>query len=384
MVRLLHSSDWQLGARVLQGGDRSGELRQERLATAGRIVELARAEGVDALILAGDIFDRHDVDESVLRVAVELLESLAPVPVLVLPGNHDPWVEGGVWRRRTWRRVGDHVRLLNRSEPFELEPGVTFYPCPLTQKSSNQDPTAWIPVRREGDVGVRIGIAHGSFGEAGPAPNFPIDPARPERAGLDYLALGDWHSLKLGAHWAYPGTPEATSFAEREPGHVLLVDIDEQQPVESRRPALLACSVGRFSWSERALSAVDATDIDTLANELRALGDLGDQVLRLRVELVDPSAETLDAATALERELEERAFFLDWQLSELYDAVDSAMPDGVLSRIDEYLALLLARSAPPLSEEPKVDLTDLSDEVLREARAQMRRLVRESEGTPGR
>ena len=63
------------------------------------------------------------------------------------------------------------------------------------------------------------------FDSAGEANN-PIAPDRAKRAGLDYLALGDWHrTLQIGPATWYAGTPEADRFNSQEMGQVLLVDI---------------------------------------------------------------------------------------------------------------------------------------------------------------
>src|SRR5690606_4469982 len=101
-------------------------------------------------------------------------------------------------------------------EPVRLADGVTLYPCPLKHKAGYDDPTAWIP-RREDKEDLRIGLAHGTLpiqqemGEDA----FPIALDRAEQAGLDYLALGHWHSTLghppggNGRTW-YSGTHETT------------------------------------------------------------------------------------------------------------------------------------------------------------------------------
>ena len=65
----------------------------------------------------------------------------------------------------------------------------------------------------------RIGLAHGSiadFGETAATPNL-IAPDRAKKAGLVYLALGDWHGTKtIGANTWYAGTPEPTASIRRK------------------------------------------------------------------------------------------------------------------------------------------------------------------------
>ena len=96
----LQTSDWQLGLAIKQLGEKASRAREQRLETAQRTMDLAKEEGVEFVVLAGDTFDSHEIDNLVVERAVEILSTVADRPVFVLPGNHDPLVAGGVWERR--------------------------------------------------------------------------------------------------------------------------------------------------------------------------------------------------------------------------------------------------------------------------------------------
>jgi len=123
-VKFLHTADWQMGMKALQAGEKAKEVRSKRYETAARIVELAKREAVDFVLLAGDLFEHHDVDEAVVRRTVTVLDSFGSIPVFVLPGNHDPLVAGGVWDRESWRQVGTHVTLLGKAQEILVSDGV--------------------------------------------------------------------------------------------------------------------------------------------------------------------------------------------------------------------------------------------------------------------
>jgi len=75
--------------------------------------------------------------------------------------------------------------------------------------------------------------------------DFPIALAAAERQGLDYLALGHWHSLfSLGKRTFYSGTPEPTGFDEPGSGSVLLVTIDQPGQIPQVEPI----KVNTLSW----------------------------------------------------------------------------------------------------------------------------------------
>ena len=87
-VTLLHASDVHLG---------SGPSAREEAFFAG-LVQLARQLSVDALLVAGDLFDHARVPDATLAYAAEQF-ALAGCPVVVLPGNHDLYHDASVYRR---------------------------------------------------------------------------------------------------------------------------------------------------------------------------------------------------------------------------------------------------------------------------------------------
>lgn len=89
MIRLIHTADWHLGA-TLQGWSREAEHR----AALAQLIELARAREVDAIIVAGDIFDSLNPSAEAQRLLYDTLRDLrAAVPhaaIVLIAGNHDP------------------------------------------------------------------------------------------------------------------------------------------------------------------------------------------------------------------------------------------------------------------------------------------------------
>ncbi len=86
-VRLLHTADWHLG-KVLKGVDRTPEIGEALKA----LLEIVRREGVDLVLVSGDLFDRPQPSAEAEALAVEFFLELKAlgVPALVIAGNHDP------------------------------------------------------------------------------------------------------------------------------------------------------------------------------------------------------------------------------------------------------------------------------------------------------
>ncbi|PRY21259.1 hypothetical protein CLV78_110134 [Aliiruegeria haliotis] len=107
---------------------------------------------------------------------------------------------------------------------------------------------------------LRIGLAHGrvqSFHEDADTRDI-IPPDRAASAGLDYLALGDWHgALTVDPRTQYSGTPERDRFKHNGPGTCLVVTLDGGVPhVET-------VDTGRFDWQDVDLNFTPDADVNT-------------------------------------------------------------------------------------------------------------------------
>ncbi|MFO1102281.1 MAG: exonuclease SbcCD subunit D [Methylocystis sp.] len=89
MIRLLHTADWHLGA-TLQGWSREAEHR----AALAQLVAIAKERAVDAIIVAGDVFDSLNPSADAQRLLYDTLRDLrAACPharIALVAGNHDP------------------------------------------------------------------------------------------------------------------------------------------------------------------------------------------------------------------------------------------------------------------------------------------------------
>ena len=337
MVRILHTADWQMGLKAAHMGVKAREVREKRFETVARIVKLAQDERVDFVVVAGDTFEAVDIDEGVVKRTVDLLNTLAPIPVFILPGNHDLLGPGSVWTRPGWRGAGANVHLLAESKEVPLPGDVTLYPCPLTQKRTAVDPTAWVPPRSEGDSRIRIGVAHGGLDIFPKTVNFPIPFNRVETSGLDYLALGDWHGLRLHGRSCYPGTPEPTAFDEAEPGKIIIVEIS----AAGQTPRVEPRSVALLHWVAEEPEIADPTDVRAFEEKTQALGSASSLVLHIRPR-ISPSApqEAIEALATLRKAWEATCFYLDWPEETLVPPSGSerALPEGLLAEADAALA----------------------------------------------
>lgn len=115
-MRILHTSDWHVG-KVLKGQSRLAE----HTAVLAELVEVARAEQPDLVLVAGDLFDTAAPAPAATRLVTGALTALRATgaEVVAIAGNHDngaaldalrPWAEAaGVTLRGTVRTAADHL-----------------------------------------------------------------------------------------------------------------------------------------------------------------------------------------------------------------------------------------------------------------------------------
>lgn len=296
-MRLLHTADWQLGLKLhFVPGDAGARLRAQRFDTVRAVAALAKERAVDAVLVAGDVFEDNGVGPETVQQAREAVAAFSPIPVVLLPGNHDPATPGSAVNRLADL---EHVRTALSSEPLELPAGVV-HPCPLNRRHSGEDPTRGLAPREAGDDRVRVVVAHGGvldFGETTETPN-RIDLRSLLAKGYDYVALGDYHSpMCLHPRAWYAGTPEATRFEEKDPGHVLIVEVD----CGGGEPAVERLDVGRSRWVTETVRFHEDADVERLAAWFDGFPDRSWTLARLRLE----GGLSLEGRAALDRLLDE-------------------------------------------------------------------------------
>ena len=261
-MKFVHTADWQIGMRADSVGNFAAKVREERFAAAKRVIEVAKSENVDFILLAGDVFEDNAVDRKLVQKVADILRSFGG-PVLIIPGNHDPFVPGSVWEHPSWN-AASNLRVISEESPITIADAI-IYPCPLKAKHSTSNPAAWI--QNDPDDKIRIGLAHGTVeGILQDEPDYPIPRNTPERAGLDYVALGHWHSFARyssadgSVRMAYSGTHETTKFGERDSGNVLVVEIESR----GKAPKIKPVRTGGLDWvtvSEELVGSGDMTRV---------------------------------------------------------------------------------------------------------------------------
>ena len=288
-IRFLHTSDWQLGMtrHFLSEGAQEmySQARFDAIRTMGRV---AKDWNCQFMLVCGDAFESNLVDRRTVARAMEALKDV-PVPVYILPGNHDTLNAASVYRSSTFLELKPaHVHVIETAVPITIGKSVELVGAPWISKRPIVNPIEKaIEVLAPANEVTRICVAHGPVDILAPEKESPgiISVAALERAisegKIDFVALGDRHSLtKVGDGnriW-YSGTPESTDFRETNSGHASIVDIGNNNvTTESIR-------IGQWRFIER--DRVDlntAADVEALRKSLEEIENKERTIVRLNL-----------------------------------------------------------------------------------------------------
>jgi DNA repair protein SbcD/Mre11 len=319
MLRLLHTADVHLGARHDDLGEQAAAQRERQFAAFKATVDLALAESVDILLVAGDLFDSNTQPKrSIERVAAELKRLVgANIRIVIIPGTHD------VYDRASLFRVHDLPAMAGSAADDDLvtvltpdRPSVHLKSCDVVvhgpvfaTKRAPHSPLRDLDLSGDGTAGWHVGMVHGSLAipDRTDADEVVFTREEIEASGLHYLALGHWHSTQQGkagpTTYAYSGAPEPVAVTQDGAGKVLLVELDET--AGRRTVKVLERTVGRTRFEKIDVDAAALADQPELIKQLAARAD-PDLVLDVRLTGVRP--DELDVSTDEVEEQLKRSF----------------------------------------------------------------------------
>jgi DNA repair exonuclease SbcCD nuclease subunit len=289
MVRFLHTSDWQLGmTRYLFSEGAQERYNQARFDAIRALGRIAGESNCQFVAVCGDAFESNQVDRKTVARALEALKEV-PVPVWILPGNHDPLNEASVFSSKSFAQGKPaHVNVITDATPIQVEGNVELVGAPWLSKRMAVNPFYEATASLEPVTGVtRIILAHGIVDLFTPKKDDPgvltadsLEHLISERRA-SFVALGDRHSrtkIGTGERIWYSGTPEVTDFGEGEAGYVQIVELDGDKVITT------PVQVGQWRFVEKDRVDINSSeDIEALRTMLEGLDQKERTVLRLNL-----------------------------------------------------------------------------------------------------
>lgn len=262
-IRFVHCADVHLdfpfGGRGLRGY--SEVRRKDVWMTFESIIRLASDERADFMLVCGDLYEHDYASRDTIRRVSGMFEQLM-IPVIIIPGNHDPYAANSWYRTWKWP---DKVVILNPERPSVRLDDLDTFIHGVGFSAFRQDSPDLSAVSRPDKSLFNIFMLHGTLDM-----NFSDNPFNPVSSdslsglGYDYYALGHFHNPKTDfmlKNAANPGSPEPLGFDETGEHGVLLVTIEKN---EIGRKSLDIRHVNlarrRYVWLELDMEAVSGQD----------------------------------------------------------------------------------------------------------------------------
>ncbi|MBP1874591.1 DNA repair exonuclease SbcCD nuclease subunit [Ensifer adhaerens] len=271
--RFVHTADLHLDSPLrslaLRNADLAEIVRGATRQALVRIVDLCLAEEVDALLIAGDLYDGSQTSmNTALFLAGELRRlDEAGIRVFIIRGNHD--AQSQVTNELTLP-PSTHV-FKGRSKPVlakTLESGRDVYIHGMSFASPHA-PESLLPSFHMPAVDtINIGMLHTSLaGAAGHDLYAPCSVAELQAHGFDYWALGHVHQHQVHASEPFvvmPGMPQGRDINEAGAKGVMLVTVSDE---------------GRLTIEER---AIGLATFERMSIDLAGISEWGDMLDAVR------------------------------------------------------------------------------------------------------
>jgi DNA repair exonuclease SbcCD nuclease subunit len=286
MVRLIHTGDVHIGRPFQFLGEFGRIVSAQIRETFARVLALAPARDAAAVLVAGDLFDRHHPDVSDVRFALAEIRKLRPIPVVVLPGTHDLLSPDSVYC--ALRDPPDNLVLMSADppQPHVIESAGLAIHGRANRAKRGGEPPLW-GIQPDPRARFNVAMAHASVprGDIGTDPDqdYVVTAADIQATGAQYCALGHWHKCaeqfpgQPFRAW-YCGSPETLQFEDGEDsGFALEVVLDEG------RTEVVPHRVGKYRWREVALAVAALHVPEDVRRALEGLA-APDRILRLLLE----------------------------------------------------------------------------------------------------
>ena len=290
-MRFLHTGDIHLDSAFCSYGARDAQKqREDGRRLLQRIFDTAAESKCEMMLIAGDLFDSRFVSPETSELFCSLVEGCG-IPVIVSPGNHDPYSENSFYAKAA-QSLEDKLYVFNTPElqVFDFDGlKVRVFGYGFTSGALTEDPllSADIP---EDNGYLKIFCGHGEIDNPG-SRYAPITSAGLKALGFAYAALGHVHNSPEKedeeGRIRYCGFAEGRAFDEIGEGGVWIVDVDEDKCVCER------IILSEKSFYERRVELNPADSCEVIKQKICALAeDIKNKGAYLRVSLYGMATES--------------------------------------------------------------------------------------------
>lgn len=214
-VKILHCADLHIGVVESSLGTLALGRQAEALMTFEKIINLAKEDNVDVVLIAGDLFNSNNVDKSFVDRCFECFAAIPDIKIVYAAGNHDPLNAESPFKTR---ELPQNLYALDTDDCFVEFSDINTRVYGKSFKEVYMQGTPRFSLDTD-DNYINIMCIHGDLRSDLGSDYNSITSDYIKNSGMDYIALGHVHKRtdvgKIGNTFvAYCGCPEGQGFDE--------------------------------------------------------------------------------------------------------------------------------------------------------------------------
>lgn len=227
-VKMLHCADVHLGAAESSLGTLAESRRAETLITFEKIINLAKEQSVDLLLIAGDLFNSNNVESSFTDRVFESFNSIPNIKIVYAAGNHDPLNAESPFSKCT---LPSNLFVLDTNDSFVEFSDINTRVYGKSFKEVYMQGVESFSLKPD-DAFINLMCIHGELRSDLGSDYNSITSDFIKTSGMDYIALGHVHKRtdvgKIGNTFvAYCGCPEGQGFDELQEKGVYVGEVSK-------------------------------------------------------------------------------------------------------------------------------------------------------------
>ena len=215
-MRIIHTADLHLDSRLETNLDpiKAKERKRELLLSFENLINYAKNNRVNAILISGDLFDRPKISAKTREYILGVIEAASNVEFYLIAGNHDEDLQSSL------STIPSNLKIFGKKWETINLPDVD-----ITGISGENITDAEFDNLVLYQNHKNIVMVHGDIQNP---KSIPLQ--RLKEKGIDYLALGHIHKYQKGklderGIWVYPGCLEGRGFDEAGPKGFVLIDV---------------------------------------------------------------------------------------------------------------------------------------------------------------
>ena len=224
-MQIIHTADLHLDSRLETNLDpvKAKERKRELLLSFDNLINYAKNNNVEAILISGDLFDRPKISAKTREYILGIIEEAPMIQFLLIYGNHD-------FNMFQEHPMGLPSNLHIFKDKWET---ISFKNVDITGISGENISPALYDNLCLNRSKKNIVMLHGDITNLNSIPLSML-----KERNIDYLALGHLHKYQKGklddrGIWVYPGCLEGRGFDEEGPKGFVLLDITDSS-IESK------------------------------------------------------------------------------------------------------------------------------------------------------